>query len=107
KAPSETASPQLVSRIADTIMTRTWIRRAGLTYVVQRGFTSASPRKAAMVANTIMDEYLKQQLDNKLAAVIRANTELGQSLEKMRQDDEAAQTRLQEYKNAHGLMSAE
>ena len=107
KPAAATASPQLVSRIADTIMTRTWIRRAGLTYVVQVGFSSASPRKAALVSNTIMDEYLGQQLDNKIAAVTRANTELGASLERMRRDDEAAQTRLQEYKNAHGLMSAE
>jgi len=107
KPPTATADPLLVSKVADNIMTHTWIRRAGLTYVVQVGFSSAAPRKAAMVANTIMDEYLKQQLDTKIAAVTRANTELGRSLEQMRQDSLAAETRLQEYKNAHGLLSAE
>jgi len=107
KAPSATAAPLTVSRVADTIMTHTWIRRAGLTYVVQVGFSSASPKKAAMIANTVMDEYLRQQVDNKIAAVTKANTELGGTLEKMRADAEVAQTRLQEYKNAHGLMSAE
>jgi len=107
KASVATADTQLVSRVADTIMTHTWIRRAGLTYVVQVGFSSASPKKAAMIANTIMDEYLRQQVDNKIAAVTKANTELGGTLEKMRADAEVAQTRLQEYKNAHGLMSAE
>src|SRR6185312_5223619 len=107
KPPIANASPQLVSRIADRVMTRTFIRRAGLTYVVQVGFTAASPRKAAMIANTYMDEYLRKQLDDNIAAVSRANSELGASLEKMRRDAEVAETRVQQYKIAHGLMSAE
>src|SRR6185312_8922719 len=48
KPPTATADPLLVSKVADNIMTHTWIRRAGLTYVVQVGFSSAAPRKAAM-----------------------------------------------------------
>ena len=60
-----------------------------------------------MIANAIMDTYLQRQLNEKLTAVTRANTELGASLEKMRQDAEAAEARVQEYKNAHGLLSAE
>jgi len=107
KAPIAKPSPQLVSRVADHVMSRTYIRRAGLTYVVQVGFTASTPRKAAMIANTYMDEYLRKQLDDKIAAVTRANSELGASLEKMRHDAEVAETNVQQYKIAHGLMSAE
>jgi capsular exopolysaccharide synthesis family protein len=98
---------ELISETTDALMSHLWARRAGLTYVVQVGATSTSPQKAAMLANTVMDTYLQRQLDGKLAAVTKANKELGMSLEKMRSDAEAAQARVQQYKNAHGLFSAE
>ena len=85
-----------------------WVRRAGLTYVVQVGFNSAGRRARRRRSPTSSwTTYLKRQLDEKLAAVTRANSELGASLEKMRQDAETAEARVQEYKNAHGLLSAE
>ena len=98
---------RLLARTTDNLMSHMWVRRAGLTYVVQVGAMSASPKKAAMLTNTVMDTYLNRQLDDKLGSVTRANKELGLSLEKMRQDAEAAEARVQEYKNAHGLYSAE
>jgi len=105
--PYANPSPRMVSYLAAQLENRTWVRRAGLTYVVQVGVSSESPRKAALLANTYMDQYMKRQLDEKLAKVMRANRELGLSLEKMRKDAEVAEARVQEYKNAHGLMSAD
>ena len=98
---------ELLAATTDALMSHLWARRAGLTYVVQVGATSTSPRKASMLANVVMDTYLQRQLDGKLEAVTRANKELGLSLEKMRADAEAAQARVQQYKNEHGLFSAE
>lgn len=106
-APISNPDQQLLARTTDALMTHLWARRAGLTYVVQVGAMSTSPKKATMLANTVMDTYLQRQLDEKLAAVTRANKELGMSLEKMRQDAEAAEARVQQYKNAHGLFSAQ
>lgn len=106
-APIATPDPKLVSRIADNLMGHVWVRRAGLTYVVYVGVSSTSPEKAARLTNIYIDEYLRKQLDDKIALVTKANSELGASLEKMRQDAETAQARLQEYKNANGLLSAE
>jgi succinoglycan biosynthesis transport protein ExoP len=97
----------VIGRVTKTVMGRTWVRRAGLTYVVQLGFSSASPQKAANITNAFMETYLSRQLDQKLARVTRANSELGMSLEKMRQDAESAEARVQQYKNANGLMSAQ
>jgi capsular exopolysaccharide synthesis family protein len=42
-----------------------------------------------------------------VAKVSRANSELGASLETMRRDAETAEAKVQQYKNAHGLFSAE
>lgn len=107
KPPIANPSQRLVSRVANNLLGHVWIRRAGLTYVVYVGVSSTSPRKAAAITNVYMDEYLKKQLDDKIALVTKANSELGASLEKMRQDAETAEARVQEYKNAHGLLSAE
>ncbi|RAK58378.1 capsular biosynthesis protein [Phenylobacterium hankyongense] len=107
RPPVANPDPRLVARVTSTVLAHSWARRAGLTYVVQVGFTSSSPAKAALIANTFMDSYLQRQLDGKLRAVTRANGELGMSLEKMRRDAEVAEARVQEYRNAHGLFSAE
>lgn len=106
KAPISNPDSRLVDRVTDRLIDSTWVRRAGLTYVLMVGANSTSPQKAALIANTYMDQYLTRQLDGKLARVTRANSELGLSLEKMRRDAEVAEARVQEYKNAHGLMSA-
>jgi polysaccharide biosynthesis transport protein len=105
--PISNPDPRLVTYVANQLQSRTWVRRAGLTYVIQVGVSSESPRKAALLANTYLDQYLKRQLDEKLAKVMRANRELGLSLEKMRKDAEVAEAAVQQYKNAHGLMSAQ
>lgn len=107
KAPIADPDAELIARTTDALMSHMWARRAGLTYVIQVGATSTSPEKASILANTVIDTYLQRQLDGKLASVTRANKELGLSLEKMRQDAEAAEARVQQYKNAHGLFSAE
>ncbi|WP_395671346.1 GumC family protein [Phenylobacterium sp.] len=106
-APVANPDRMLVERTAEALMRKTWVRRAGLTYVVLTGVSSTSPKKAALLANTYMDEYLRAQLDEKVARVTRANRELGVSLERMRQDAEQAEARAQQYRNAHGLMSAQ
>jgi capsular exopolysaccharide synthesis family protein len=106
-APIANPDPKLISRVAGALMTHVWVHRAGLTYVVYVGVSSTSPKKSALLTNTYMDEYLKKQLDDKLALVGKANGELGKSLEKMRRDAEVATAAVQEYKNAHGLFSTE
>jgi capsular exopolysaccharide synthesis family protein len=108
-AAKPTANPdkRAIEGATNAVLSRMWVRRSGLTYVVQVGFNSTSPQKAALIANTIMQSYLDYQLDTKLTAVTRANRELGLSLERMRRDAEVAEARVQQYKNAHGLFSAE
>ena len=107
QAPIAQPDARTLAKVTDAMMARTWARRAGLTYVVQVGVSAASPQKAALITNTILETYLSRQLDEKVVAVTRANSQLGSSLEKMRQEAEAAEARVQQYKNANGLLSAE
>jgi uncharacterized protein involved in exopolysaccharide biosynthesis len=96
-----------LNQVTNRLLTRMQVKRAGLTYVVWVGYSSSSPQKAANIVNGIMQTFLQRQLDDKLNAVQRANKELGASLESMRKDAERAEAAVQQYKNAHGLFSAE
>lgn len=96
-----------ITRATNALLSHTWVHRSGLTYVIEVGAKSTSAQKASLIANTMMEVYLQRQLDSKLASVTRANRELGMSIERLRNDAEVTEARVQEYKNAHGLFSAE
>jgi succinoglycan biosynthesis transport protein ExoP len=101
------ARPQDLPKVVDVVQDRTAIGRNGETYVISVGFTSASPQKAAVLANGVMTTFLDEQLKAKIGAVQRANTELGASLEAMRREAEQSEAAVAQYKNAHGLFSSE
>jgi len=100
-------SADAVTRTADLVQRRSRIRRVGLTYVVQVGFVSTSPAKAQRIANAFIATYMETQLANKTNAVERANTELSTNVEQLRADAASAESALQSYKIANGLMSAQ
>lgn len=108
RRPETTATPSeaTMARVVENFQRRTSVRRAGLTYVVHASFTSSDPQKAARIVNAFIATYLERQLDQKVAAVSRANRELGAQVEGLRRDAQAAEARVQDYKNANGLYSA-
>ncbi|MGH6972517.1 MAG: GumC family protein, partial [Caulobacteraceae bacterium] len=83
------------------------IKRVGLTYVVQVGFASHSPVKAATIANAYMDAFLQRELDAKASEVEKANSELGGQIERLRENAQEAEAAVQQYKIAHNLYDAE
>jgi capsular exopolysaccharide synthesis family protein len=93
--------------VADSVSRHAQIKREGLTYVVDVGFASRSPTKAAQIANIYMDTYLQRQLDEKVAAVAKANAQLAGPVQKLREEADAAMAMVQQYKIAHNLFSAE
>ncbi|MBV9995266.1 MAG: AAA family ATPase [Caulobacteraceae bacterium] len=105
--PSPAPSSVDVARVAQNVLGHTRIKRVGLTYVVNVGFAAHTPLKAERIANAYMDTYLQRQLDDKIAAVTKANTDLGGQVERLREEDEAAQARLAQYKIDHNLFSAQ
>jgi len=83
------------------------VRRLGLTYVIEVSYKANAPAKAARIANTFVEEYLAQQVQGKINANRQANGWLNSSLDKLRQDSLDADSRVQQYINAHNLMSAD
>jgi len=84
-----------------------YVRRVGLTYVVRIGFASHDPEKARIVTDEFMSAYLDRQLNDKVNAAERANTELDGSIGKLRQAALDTESKAQEYKNVNRLLSVE
>ncbi len=92
--------------VVDKAMAGLQVSRVGLTYVIQLAYTSPSPTKAALLANTFAKGYLTQQLDAKFDATREANEWLNGKVADLRQQLTDAETAVEQYKAANNLLSA-
>ncbi len=108
-APTTQAGRELeAGAIAGGLLGRLKVTRAGATtYVINVAFSSKSPQKAALIANSFADQYLNDQLEAKFDATRRANAWLNSRLAGLRAQAEAADAAVQSYKAQNGLLSSE
>lgn len=103
-------SPAQIQRrhdnIVGTVMNRLKVQRLGITYVIQVGFTSTNPTKAAAIANKYADLYLLEQLQEKFEATQQATNWLNSQLEQLRQQAERDDAAVQQFKIENNLMSS-
>jgi capsular exopolysaccharide synthesis family protein len=64
-------------------------------------FRSPDPEYAAMAANTLADQYIKQSLEFRMAATTQTNSWLTSQLEEQRRLVEESEAKLQQYKEQH------
>ncbi len=83
------------------------VRRSGLTYVINVSFTSEEPAKAALIANTIAELYLVDQLEAKFDATQRANTWLAERLDGLRREVNAAERAVERFRADNNLTDVE
>jgi len=93
-------------KVVENVLSRLTVRRAGLTYVMNVGFTSENPAKAARVANTFAERYLLEQLEAKFDATRQANSWLNSRLAEMRGELQQAEAAVEQYRTANNLLSA-
>lgn len=80
------------------------IKRLGLTYVMEIGFTSLDPAKAAKIANSIADAYIVDQLEAKYQATRRASVWLQDRIKELRTQASAAQKAVVDFKTANNIV---
>ncbi|MCK1740413.1 polysaccharide biosynthesis tyrosine autokinase [Bradyrhizobium sp. 139] len=80
------------------------IKRLGLTYVMEIGYTSRDPVKAARVANAIADTYIVDQLEAKYQATRRASVWLQDRIKELRTQASAAQRAVVDFKTANNIV---
>jgi succinoglycan biosynthesis transport protein ExoP len=96
----------LTRQAVNTFESRLSIRRVGLTYVIEIGFRSYSPDRAAQIANAVANAYVDDQLEAKYEAARRAGTWLQARLHELRDQASAAQLAVVSYKNQNDMIDA-
>lgn len=82
------------------------VKRLGLTYVMEIGFTSRDPQKAARIANAIADAYIVDQLEAKYQATRRASVWLQDRIKELRTQASAAQKAVVDFKIANNIVDS-
>lgn len=72
--------------------------------MLKLGFTAHDPKLAARIANAYADAYVEMGLETRLQAVSKAATWLTGRLEGMRAKVDASERKLQEFREAEGLV---
>ncbi|MBM7488388.1 succinoglycan biosynthesis transport protein ExoP [Bradyrhizobium sp. USDA 3686] len=103
RAPSEF---ELTRKALQRFESNRTIKRLGLTYVMEIGFTSLDPQKAARIANAIADAYIVDQLEAKYQATRRASVWLQDRIKELRTQASAAQKSVVDFKIANNIVDS-
>lgn len=79
------------------------VQRRGQTYVLEIGYVSRDPERAAAVANAVARAYLDQQVTMKRDATTEASGWLDGRLADLRRQADAADRAVADYRAAHNL----
>lgn len=80
------------------------VQRVGRTYVLEVGFRSLNPSKAAYIANSIADGYITDQMQAKFTATRRASTWLQERIGELREEAINSDRAVQDFKVRNDLV---
>jgi capsular exopolysaccharide synthesis family protein len=80
------------------------VLRQGLTYAINVSYTSPDPSVSSRTANTVLQQYLLNQIGTQGAATEQASGWLAQKLNGLRSDVVTAEGAVQQYRSSHGLL---
>ena len=82
------------------------ISRAGLTYVMNIGFRSHNPQRAAQVANAVAEAYIVDQLEAKYQATRRTGTWMRDRIKELRDQATNAERGVVDFKAKNNIVAA-
>ncbi len=90
----------LVARVLKTVS----VRRRGLTYIIEINATSRDRNKAALIANTLADAYLQDQVATKFDATADASQWLLERVDKLREVVRASDQAVADFKSRNNIV---
>ncbi|MGJ5206494.1 polysaccharide biosynthesis tyrosine autokinase [Bradyrhizobium sp. HKCCYLR20261] len=93
-------------RTTESFANRLTVRRVGLTYIIEIGFRSLSPDRAAQIANAVADAYVVDQLDAKYKATKRATSWLQDRIKELREQASAAERTVVNFKAQNNIVES-
>ena len=82
------------------------ISRVGLTYVINIGFRSHNPQRAAQVANAVAEAYIVDQLEAKYQATRRTGTWMRDRIKELRDQATNAERAVVDFKAKNNIVAA-
>jgi polysaccharide biosynthesis transport protein len=94
----------LEQRAQNVFRSKIFPRRVATTYVVNIGFLSLSPDRAAQIANAAADAYIDDQLEGKYQVTRRAGVWLQERIQELRQQASTAEQAVLDFKKANNIV---
>jgi len=104
-SPEETARNQTTA-VVNAVLDNVAVRPQGRSYVIAVSFDSEDPRKASLVANTMAELYLVDQLDEKFKASKRATRWLEERIGDLRREAQTTGDAVEKYRAQNGLTAS-
>lgn len=93
--------------LADLLLRKLEIVPSKESSVVEISFKGADPQFVATIANAFADEYQKISIQLKVEPMRKASLYFSEQTKQLRDDLEAAQSRLSKYQQEHGIVSVD
>jgi uncharacterized protein involved in exopolysaccharide biosynthesis/septum formation inhibitor-activating ATPase MinD len=81
------------------------VQRRGLTYILEVGYASTSPQKAALISGAVADAYLDDQRMRRSAVTADASGWLGSRIDELRQKLEKSERAVADYKASNNMIN--
>ncbi len=101
---AEAAANPVLAAVISNVQGGLSARRRGVTYVIEINFTSASPERAAQLANAAADQYILSQLEARFNATREANLWLSGRLDGLREQLRIAETAVATFAAENSLV---
>jgi polysaccharide biosynthesis transport protein len=96
---------ELTRRAVGSFQSRLSVKRIGVTYVIEIGFRSYDPERAAQITNAVADAYIVDQLEAKYQATRRASTWLQDRIKELRDQVSAAEKAVVDFRTKNDIVS--
>ena len=93
--------------VIDSFLGRVSAERVRETFLIQVGYKSTDPDKAARIANAIADVYVQMQIETKMHAAEQATVWLDRQIGEMRDKVYKTEQAVAAFRSAHNLFDSE
>lgn len=100
------AKALIMTRAVDVFLNRLEVTMLPRSYSIEVAYTAYNPEMAGKIANTVANEYLTSQLEDKFDATRRANEWMNGRLKQLQREVQQADLAVQKFREEHNLTQA-
>ncbi len=104
KVADRNSKEDIRSYTINNVLKKLSVSRNQKSYTIVVNFTSKSPEKSALIANTFVDKYLENQLSTKFEATERANDWLNKKITDLHEKVKESETNVQSFREENDLV---